>query len=262
MKPYMGAFIFVLLTFATTHECIGNQEQTTLIRRLVWEVATRSLDPSAAGPVDQFNGLLATHGIKRDSVRPILIDYANGRNLPEDYPDIVSDFAVRVLVDWRSRDIVPMLVNLAMTCIDLNDKVARNARNGALARLMSIGGAEALDVARDVVNRPDEYHSLERYYVYENIASHLAAVDPSPEDEWFHSEAAAFLDSIVEVEPDPASVEVIDRALAVYSDEYRNSKRRMHILEEHKDTSLPYQRHYIRETLSELQSSTERRDGK
>lgn len=243
-----------LLLILPALSCLAGEDQETLTRRLVWEAATRSLDPSMPSPVSQFTDLLNKRGIKLESSKPILIEYAQGRNLPREYGNEVADFSMQVLVDWRCQEILPVLIQRATTNVDPKNEMARNGRNGALSMVMRIGGREALEIADGILKDSGKYGTLERFYVYENLAKHLMTTNPPKADKSFQAEVAKLLDSKIQEETDPASVEVMDKALATQSEEYRKSERRENLLKKHENTDLPYQKKYIRETLAQLKA--------
>ncbi len=246
-----------ILLMVPTLSCIAAEDQEALTRRLVWETATRSPDPSMPPPVSQLTDILNKRGIKRESLKPILVEYAQGRNLPKEFGSEVAAFSMQVLVDWRCPEILPTLIQRATTNIDAKDEMAKNGRNGALAMVMRIGGKEALDVADSVFKDPQKYGTQERFYVYENLAKHLMTSNTPEADKSFCAEVTKLLDSKIQDEMDPTSVEVMDKALAAQSEEYRKSERRENILKKHEKTDLPYQKKYIHETLTQLKADKE-----
>ncbi len=251
------ALSLTILLMVPTLNGIAAEDQEALIRQLVWEMATRSPDPSMPSSISQLTEILNRRGIKRDFLKPILVEYAQGRNLPQQFGSEVAAFSTQVLVDWRCPDILPTLIQRARMNINTKDEMARNGRNGALAMVMRIGGEEALDVADSVLKDQQKYGTQERFYVYENLATHLMTTNTPEADKSFCADVAKLLDSKIQEEMDPASVEIMDKALAAWSAEYRKSERRESILKKHEKTDLPYQKKYFREALIQLKTDKE-----
>jgi hypothetical protein len=244
---WMGWSIIILVVSFVC--CNADEEKDTLLRRLVWETATRSLDPGMPCPVSQLTEVLNQLGIERNSLKPILVQYAQGNNLPKEFGSHVAEYATQVLVDWRCSEILPILIQRATAEIDVDNEIARNSRNAALAMIMRMGGEKALELAKSAINNPLNYGELERFYIYENLAKHLVMTSAPDEEESFRAAVVKLFDSNIQNEVNSACVEIMDKALAVQSVEYKKSERRKNILIKQQNTDLPYQRKYFREAL-------------
>lgn len=250
---------FLLLNMATISYSAEDRQE--IIRQVIKDIATRCLDLTRPSPRQQLEQFQLKEGINQVEIKNVLLEYAEGRNLPNDYKSEISSFSLGVLADWKSAEIVPLLLDRATAEIDQKDEAARNARSTALSLLMRIGGSQALTVAVDVVSSPQNYSSLERFYVYENLAKHLQSTGQLDSDDHFRASVSQLFRDRLKVEKDIASVVTIDKALSSESAVYRQSKERANILEKHLENAAPYQKKYIEQSLESFDVKSDESEG-
>lgn len=252
----LSRFVCATLSFVFAHNSAFADDNLTPTNTeaVLIAIATTCHDDLRDPPkVDQIRLYIESNGVDSNVVIDVLMNFAQGKNLPSDNSATIGRFSLLMLADMRVRDALPIFSQHLATTKTPTDAEIQMDPQMAMRCILRLGLDESLSLARRVVAHTQEHSGLDRFYVYEELGKFLISTNGAVSSD-FKNKTTEFLMQSALTEPTTENFVVIDKLLCAHETNYRDGTTRKSLLASHQNKASVRDAAYLQDQLRTLQT--------